>query len=232
MTYRTFGDLREQVEAELDTEDESFVQESEMIRYFNSAVTLCEATMVKLGLREKYLQSESLISLVQGQTDYTLPSDIVASKIRKVVYRNGPLVYTMRPMTVEAGYAIEDVNKITTSCEYYYYMLYKIGTDIIFRITPGAVSSVANAVRLVYMKSLNRYVNETDLCDVPEICYEYIQSYVRYRVYAKESHQNTADEKANMVALNQLMQETLANQIADPQADEVEQDMSHYDDMN
>lgn len=234
MSYRTFGDLRSQVEAEVDTEGEEFVTDPEIMRYFNSAVVICEAAIVKLGLREKYLQAEAYISTIQNQTDYALPADIVANKVRKVIYRNGTIIYQMKPMFAERGYEIEDVSTVNPPNEYYHFSMYKSGEDTIFRITPRALQNVTNAIRLIYMKALNRYTADSINCNVPDICYEFIMSYVRYRIYAKESagNANTQDEKSNMQMFNTLMQETLQNQIADPDADLVEADQSHYWDMN
>jgi hypothetical protein len=232
VSFRTFGDLRSQVEIETDTQGEEFVSESEVKQYFNSAVTLCEATIVKLGLREKYLQAEALISTVVGQADYDLPSDIVANKIRKVIYRNNTAIYTLKPLRSENSYVEEDLSNAYPANEFYHYSLYKIGTAMKMRLTPKASQSVTNAIRMIYFKTLGRYVADTDVCDVPDICYEYIMSYVRYRIYAKESPAIAQDEKQNMQALLGLMQETLQNQVADPDMDLMDQDFSHYYDMN
>lgn len=231
MEYRTFGDLREQVEDELDTQDETFVNEAEMRRYFNSGVTLCEATIIKLGVREKYLQTESVIGTIAGQADYALPADMALNKIRKIIYRRGTLIYTLKPLRAETGYEVEDVMNVYPTNEYYHYSLYKTGTTQILRLTPKALYTLPTALRLIYFKTLNRYTAEGTYCDLPDICYEFLMSYVRYRIYAKETHVNAPDEKQNMAALNQLMQETMQNQVADPEMDLNDGDMSHYEEM-
>jgi hypothetical protein len=229
---RTFGDLKTQLEMELDTEDETFVVDAEVQGYFNTAVTLCESQIVKLGLREKYLQKEAFISTVQGQQDYAIPADIVVNKIRNIIYRNGPIIYKVRPNRGEASYETEDIYAIYPANEYYHYSMYKSGELNIFRITPRALNSVANAFRFVYFGKLNRYVSDMTNCDVPDICYEYILSYVRYRIYGKETHINTAGERADMVALQTLMTETMQNQVADPEMDEMDRDFSHYEEFS
>lgn len=229
---RTFGDLKVQLEMELDTEDETFVQGPELQGYFNTAVTLCESEIVKLGLREKYLQKESFIDTVLGQTDYALPADIVVNKIRNVIYRNGPVVYKVRPMRGEASYETEDVYKIYPSNEYYHYQIYKSGELNIFRITPRAALAVTNAFRFIYFAKLNRYIDDATNCDVPDICYEYILAYVRYRIYMKENHVNVQGERGDLMALLQLMRETMQNQVADPEMDEMDRDYSHYEEFS
>lgn len=229
---RTFGELKTQIDQELDTADETFVVDTEIQNYFNSAVTFCESEIVKLGLREKYLQKEAFIDAVQDQTDYALPTDIVVNKIRNIIYRNGNIVYKVRPMRNEASYEVEDVAALNPANEYYEYSMYKSGELNIFRITPKALTSVTNAFRFVYFAKLNRYVDDATNCDVPDICYEYILSYVRYRILGKESPQNAAAERQDMIAIIALMRETLQNQVADPEMDEMDGDFSHYEEMN
>jgi hypothetical protein len=233
MIYRTYGDLCQQVEAELDTQDEEFVSPAEMRAYFNSAASTMEATIVKLGLREKYFQTEAFITLVPGQGDYDLPSDILINKIRKIVYRNQSRIYTMRPLRSESSYAFADVANGRCSGEAEYYTLYKTGNIQKLRLWPVPRIAITNGLRVVYFKSVNRYTQDSDICDLPDICYEFLLSYVRYRVYAKESAgaPNTQDEKANMGLYLTLVQETMQNQIADPDIDEIDQDMSHYEEM-
>lgn len=233
MVYRTFGDLKTQVEQELDTEGEEFVQAPELMNYFNSAIILCEATIVKLGLKEKYLQGEQFLSTVQGQSDYDLPPDIVINKIRKITYATPTCAYTLKPTNREYDYAIEDsLRGQNVGGDWYTYSLYKIGNVQKLRLIPQPTTNRTNAVRIVYFKSLQRYTADSDYCDLPDVCYEYLLSYVRYRVYAKESHVNTPDEKANMGILLGLMQETMQNQVADPDINIQDSDFSHYAEMN
>lgn len=229
MAYQTFGDLSTQVQRELDIEDEEFIQPQELIEYFNSGIRIVESEIVKLGLREKYLQAEDFISVVANQQDYDLPADIIDTKIRKVVYRDGNNIYTLKPLRGEDSYEAEDVLNLYTSSEYYSYMLYKASDDSHkLRLVPKAAKSVTNALRIVYFKDLNRYTDDTDECDIPEICYEYLLSYVRLRCYMKETHVNTAGEKMMNDSLLQLMRETLQGQVADPDMDLIDQDLSHY----
>lgn len=228
MAYRTFGALRAQVNRELDLENEEFIQPLELTEYFNSAIRMVESEIVKLGLRDKYLQSDAFISTVAGQSDYDLPADIIDTKIRKLVYRDNTIIYTLKPLKGEESYEAEDVLNLYTSSEYYHYMVYKVGTIYKLRLVPKAVKTVANAIRIIYFKDLNRYVDDNTECDVPDICYEYILSYVRLRCYMKEPHENVGTESAMLEKLLQLMRETLQNQVADPDMDMLDQDLSHY----
>lgn len=233
MAYQTFNELSSQVQIETDIESEEFIQPSELINYFNTGIRMVEAEIIKLGLREKYLQTEAFISLVQNQQDYLLPADIVANKIRKVVYRDGVTIYTLTPYKSEMAYEGEEVlNLYQSGTDYYQYMLYKIGEDQQFRVVPRANRSITNAIRIIYFKSLNRFVTGTENCDVPDICLDYLMSYVRYRIYHKEGNTRAPDERQTMDDNLKLMRDTLQNQIADPDNDLIDLDLSHYEEMN
>jgi hypothetical protein len=215
---------------EMDTEDEDFIQDAELWGYFNTGVTIIESELVKLGLRDMYLKKEALISAVAGTSDYPIPTDIVANKIRKVVYRNGLLVYTVSPARYEGSFEDEDVQNLYAPNEYYNFQIYKVAELNIFRISPKASVSVSNAFRIIYHAKLNRYTADAVDCDVPDVCYEFLLSYVRYRIYGKEiGHPNTMGERADMQNLLGLMRETLQNQVADPDMDLMDSDTSHYE---
>lgn len=232
MAYRTFGDLSEQVQMEIDIQEEEFVQPQELINYFNSGITMIESEIVKLGCKEKYLQTEAFVSIVSGQQDYDLPSDIIEQKIRKIVYRDNTNIYTLMPAKIEAAYEAEDIARLYSSSDYYYYQIYKLTENHIIRLSPPAYLTVTNALRIIYFKDLNRYVDDDTNCDVPVVCYEYLMSYVRFRVYMKETHVNTEMEAKMCDGYLQLMRETLQNQVADPDMDINDQDLSHYEEMS
>lgn len=231
MIYRTFGDLKLQLEQEMDTEGEEFVGEAELRNYFNSGIIMLESNLIKLGLREKYLQGEAFVSTITGQADYDLPPDIVINKIRKIVYRNMTNAYTLQPVRTEESYACED-NLTGEASEYYKYALYKIGNIQKIRLIPTPRIAIPGALRVIYFKSLQRFTVDSDLCDLPDVGYEALLSYVRYRVYAKESHVNTPDEKQNLSTLVGMFIDTMQNQVADPDIEMLDQDFSHYSEMN
>lgn len=234
MAYRTFGELADQVKAETDIDEEEFVQPEELIGYFNSAVTIIESEIVKLGCKEKYLQSEAFISITAGEQDYDLPEDIIEQKIRKIIYVNNPDVYELGLAKQESSYEVEDVSRLYSSTDRYAYQIYKIGEDHKLRISPPAYLTVTNALRVIYFKDLNRYEDDNTNADMPWVCYEVLLAYVRYRIYAKESaaSPDAQNEKAILDAMIDLMRQTLQNQIADPNNDLNDQDTSFYEEMS
>lgn len=237
MAYRTFADLRTQIEMETDTEGEEFIQPLELVGFFNSAVTIAESEIIKLGLREKYLQGDATISTVSGTADYGLPSDIIDSKIRKIIYRNGAVKYEIEPMLRESQYLDEDIYNDYSANEQYQYQIYKdVTTDEpMLRLTPKASATVTNALRVIYYRDLNRMIDENDTttkCDVPQVAYEFILSYVRRKIYKKELGLSVSIEQAELDSMLLLMRETLQGQIADPNVDVVDMDTSIYGEMS
>lgn len=231
--YRTFGDLASQVKQELDIEVEEFIQPSELITYFNSAINVVEAELMKIGQKDEYLKGEAFVSLVQGTNNYDLPADIVYSKIRKIIYReSNTIIYEVKKMVEERKYETEDILRVYNTTDYYRYDLYQNGENWQIRIVPNVVRDVTNALRIIYWKDLNRYTADATTCNVPSICYEYIMSYLRYRCYMKETHVNTPGEKENMSMLLQAMRETLQNQVEDPDMTKNDLDLSIYEEMS
>lgn len=232
MAYKTFGDLRTQVKTELDLEAEEFIQPTELTEYFNSAIRIVEAEISKLGLRDKYLESEAFIDIVANQADYDLPANIIDTRIRKLVYRDGPTIFTLKPLKGERGYEAEDVWNQYPATESSHYMIYKVGLIFKLRLVPKPNRSITQGIRIIYFKDLNRYDDDATECDVPDICYEYILSYVRMRCYMKEGHANLGGENDMLTQLLQLMRETLHNQVADPDMDLIDQDLTHYEEQS
>lgn len=231
MAYRTFGDLKTQLETELDLETEDFIQPAELVYYFNSAIRETESEIEKLGLREKYLQDEAYISTVSGTSDYSLPTDIIDTQIRKIIYRDGNIIYTLKPNIREDSYEAEDVFKLYSGTDYYSYSIYKTSENYVIRLTPKSAKTVTDALRVIYWKKLNRYVDDSTNCDVPEIAYEFIRFHVRWQCFMKEFLTNPGGAnaaKADLEALRKMLQETLQGQVADPDMNDVEKDLSVY----
>lgn len=232
-TFRTFGDLSTQVKQELDIEVEEFIQPTELINYFNTGMNIIEAELMKIGQKDEYLKGEAFVDFVTGTNEYDLPPDIVYEKIRKVIYReSNSLIYELKKMVVEGKYETQDVLRAYNSTSYYMYDLYQVGTIWKIRIYPSVTLTIANALRIIYWKTINRYDVDATECNIPSICYDYLLSYIRYRVYMKETHVNTPAEKEQLLSFRQLMIETLQNQVEDPDTTRNDLDVSIYEEFS
>lgn len=94
MSFMTYADIKEKVQADTGTEDEDFVKSSEMMGYCNDAIAAAEAMIH--DLYEDYFLSYAKLALIDGQSLYDLPSDIYANKVRGITYNDGQNVYPIR----------------------------------------------------------------------------------------------------------------------------------------
>jgi len=229
MPFKTLLDLRTKIERDLDLEAEEFVQPQEMIEYINDAIAISEAEIVKLGLRDKYFLTRYTFSVVKDQEDYTLPANVYANKILKLVYQNGATLYTLRPMDSKDMFEdIQFLNKYVTTEFYRYLIRHDLPGEERIQIVPKGRLSVANAITVWYYRDANKLSVDTDVCDLPEICYQFIYQSVRTRVYEKEKGTAWREAMNDLLTVRNLMVETLTQQIVDADLTEVEKDMNVY----
>lgn len=229
MAFRTFGDLRAQVEKELDLEDEDFISEEEMIGLWNRAVSVAESHLVTLGLKDKYFLGRAQISTVQGQEEIDLPASLYGNKIIKAVYLVGATFYTLLPLDSKdmfENYAY--LNAFTTTDYYRYMITHTTAGSQKFLLVPKARETQANCITLWFSRSANRYVVDADICDFPAIAYEFLSAFVKEKVYEKESHANFEASRADRMEKEQLMQSVLSGQISDSEMSILEPDLSLY----
>lgn len=90
MKIWTYEEMVNKVEMDLDLEDETFVKTDEMAGYFNEALSEAESEIMVTN--QEYLLTKALVPVVQGTTDYDLPLNIYANKIRTIQYHNGAII--------------------------------------------------------------------------------------------------------------------------------------------
>lgn len=229
MAFKTLVQLKSKIERDLDLEAEEFIQPEEMVEYINDAIAMAEAQIVKLGLRDKYFLTRAKVSIVEGQEDYDLPVNIYANKIVKIIYENGATLYTMKP--IDAKEMFEDIqflNKYVTT-EFYRYLIRHDTPGVEkLQIVPKGRLSVVDAMTIWFYRDSNKLEDDADICDLPEICYQFIYQSVRTRVYEKEKGQAWQVAKEDLAVINNLMIDTLTQQIVDADLTEVEKDMDIY----
>lgn len=230
MAYKTFGELNTQLQKELDLQGEDFISDSEMIGIWNRAVSVAEAHLITLGLKDKYFLGRDTISLVSGTEEYALPSTIFGNKIIKVIYRVGSDFYVVSPL--ESSTMFEDyefIKNFSTSEEYKYLITHSTPATQKFLLVPPSRITQSAALTLWFSRSANRYAVDADVCDFPDICYEFLSAFVKEKCYEKESHVNYDGAKADRMEKEQLMQSILAGQITDNAMTAMEMDTSSYE---
>lgn len=229
MGFKTFGTLNAQLLKELDLEGEEFIATDEMMGLWNHAVSIAESHINTLGLRDKYFLARKKLSTVLGSEEISMPSDIYANKILRIVYRNGATFYTVRPLDSKDMFENYEYLNAFSSTDFYRYFIdhTTAGTEKII-LVPAARETVSNVMTIWYHRDANRYTTDASVCDLPEIAYEFLHACVKELCYAKESHVNYEGAKMERQEKEQLMQSVLAGQIQDNEMSLIEADLSFY----
>jgi hypothetical protein len=229
MKLWTYSELATKVERDLATEEELFVGEAELMGYFNEAVDQAEQEV--LGLYEDYFLTRTTLALVSGTEEYSLPSDIYAEKIRRVVFNNGSEVYPVDRIRDWKKFEIyADVN-LYGSSDRYRYMLYNpsAGQSKLLLVPPAR--ETGSYVTIWHIRNANVFTGDSDILDIPESA-NFIMRYVKNCVMAKETYPNPIPESATaaLEAERDLLKSSLANMV--PDADNlIEADTTYYEEM-
>jgi len=229
MAYWTFAQIRDKVERDLDLEGENFITAEEMLGYANEAVDEVERQIHNLC--EDYFLTRGTITLVNGQEEYALPTDVYAMKIRSIVYRLGTSVWKVERIRDWHKFEQYEVHQTTQGdqIQYGYFIVNPTAgaPRILLAPTPNEAGSV---LKIWYIRNANTLVNDTDVCDIPEAV-NYIMQYMKVRCYEKEMSPNLPKAAADLEMEKQTTLATLSQQVVD-NSNEIEADYRLYDDMN
>lgn len=227
--YWTYARIKEKVEEDLDLQDEVFISDPEFMKYANEAIRQAEAEVH--AVYEDYFLKRIPLTFVTGQEEYTLPADLYAHKIRRIVYKNGSKVYTinrLRDWRKFEEYAIESINKSSTVYEYF--IINQTAGSPTLLLSPPAKEDGAFAT-IWYLRKANEITSDTSICDIPEFI-NYILQYIKVRCYEKEvGHPALEKSIADLAQQRELMVSTLATMV--PDADNgIEPDLTTYEEMS
>lgn len=144
MSQKTYSFIKSYVQKKLDLQEETFISSSELLEACEEAVNYCEATIHKLNIEDQYFVACANIRLVSGQQYYSLPSNIYANKILRVVYVSGTEVRTVNMVKSKSRYEdAEGINLSQGATNAYQYMLInndpEVGTQL--KLLPKAGTS-------------------------------------------------------------------------------------------
>lgn len=226
--FETWASLRAKVERDLDIQGEVFVRPEELLGYANEAIDEAESEI--LGLNQDYFLARSTMTLVIDQQSYSLPSNIFAKKIRRIVYNNGTSVYPVKHLKDWHKFESLALSEQFITADVYRYMLVNTtpgNPEILISPNPSEQA----VLDIWYTRNANRMTGlDTDIVDIPE-CLTFIVQFVKVRVYEKEGHPNFSSAVSILEQQRNLMRQKLANSV--PDADnELEGDYTIYTDMN
>ncbi len=228
MQLFTYSQLKAKLENDLDITDLDFVNgETELLGYINEAIDDAESIVHTLGLDAQYFNTQSTMTLVNGTSDYSLPSDIFASKIRKIFYINGQTKYEI--------FRIRDLTEIPffqSGDDYRYVLLTTSGTanNIRLRFCPTPVED-GTYIQVWYIRNattMTTATTSTNVCEIPE-SQNFVMQHVKTRIYEKMGNPNLQLAVSELAAQRDLMIQTLSEMVPDENS-LVRPDLSFYED--
>lgn len=146
MEYLTYAQIKQKVHDRIDTEDETFVDDTEMLGYCQDAIDFCENKIHKANVGDRYFETVGPITLVAGVRDYTLPSDIFGNKITKLLLKHNGYYHEVRRLTKSDRYtAFHDIEQYSPNNNLFSYMLLNpsVNQKPVIRFTPRPNIDVA-----------------------------------------------------------------------------------------
>jgi hypothetical protein len=228
MKLWTYAELKSKVELDLSTEDELFIQPSELLGYFNEAIDQAEQDV--LGLYEDYFLTRATLALVAGTEEYSLPSDIYAEKIRRVIFRNGTELYPIARIRDWKKFEVYSEAALLSTTDRYSYFLYNPSAGQSKLLLVPVSRDTGNYVTIWYIRNVEELVDDSDILEIPEAA-NFVLQYVKVRIMEKEGHFALPKAVEDLERERELLKSTLANMV--PDADnEIEMDTSMYEEMN
>lgn len=90
----TYAERRQNLEDTMDLQDETFILSRELIEYFNEGIEEAESEIHKIA--EDYFLTYDYLPLVTGTSEYPMPYNCYANKIRGLIYANGSIIYPLK----------------------------------------------------------------------------------------------------------------------------------------
>ena len=229
MKLWTLSEIKAKILRDLDLEAEDFVTDTEIVDAINEGIDDAEAIIHGFGREDEYFLAKTVLALVQGQDEYSLPSDMYATKILALTYTNGSTIYPIKRMRTQDRFIDIEVMKIGgTSNDYRYLIVNNNVTDgYKINLFPPARESLPQGMVMWYVRNANRLEVDTDVCDIPEFVY-YVIAFAKHKVLFKEGHPNTPEAAMELQRQKENMSSTLAEMVPDGD-DELVKDFSHYE---
>lgn len=230
MRLWTYDEAKEKIEDELDLREENFIDDDELMGYFNDAIDKAEAQIHKLSIEDEYFTKSAPITLVAGEGDIALPSDIYANKIRSIIASEDGEIYLVTRLRGQSKFTrYADLIANDPDANYRYLLANASAAEgAKIMLAPLARDSSASIMTIWYIRNANRITTGTDVFDVPEAM-NFIFAYVRAMCRSKENQGHMLPEDASIVLSEMAdLVETLTEQVPDEDTTVV-QDLSHYE---
>jgi hypothetical protein len=230
VNYKTYGELKLKVQRETDTEAEDFVQDDELMSYFQDAVNEAEAHIHKLGLEDDYFLKRDTFDLTLGQESISLPTDIYANKIRSLVFKWNDAIYPVKRLKGQRRFLLaENLLLEDNATEHYGYIIINNGPDVkpVLQLYPTAKHVGTDLMIMHYIRNAVEIVDEDSIVDIPEF-YSFITAFVKWKIFSKEGSALRDAYKAELDEQKTLMLQTLEQMVPDND-NIIEAETDHYE---
>lgn len=227
--------VRDKVRRDLDIDEDELVADEQLYAFINDAIRDMVAEMLKLGIEDKYYETRTQVSIVAGQEEYDVPSNVYVTKIYKMIHtrpgtRDVYPVKRLRGMKEYEQYHNELVQPTSYNPTYRYKLMNEAGTPSFLLIPTPAVSE-ASALTLWHARKPTVVTAGATIVDVPEEFISFILNFVMVSCLKKDlGNPLLGTTMEELKRVRQLMTDTLTDQTSDGD-NEVEMDLSHYADM-
>lgn len=106
MKVYTYAELSNKILKDQDLADETFLDAQELAGHFNTAIEEAENEINTLTF-SNYFKTFTYLPIVTGSSTFRLPHNIFIDKIRKMMYRNGAIIYPI--VAIKPHYEFEDI---------------------------------------------------------------------------------------------------------------------------
>lgn len=233
MSVFTLDDIKTLVKEPLDIEAEDFVSDDELTRYINQGIREAEAEIHNV-YQDYYLAAPYTLQITAGQNEYVLPSDIYATKIRKLVYDDGSTTRGSMYI-VKRIRNIEDIAWVEKDegdpPRFTYMVTNDKNKGNRLTLYPTPTQNFTTEFKLYYLREARQLENDSDEIDIPEFV-DFVVLFARYEVLKKELGNPLLDPtKVELEAKRNQMVNTLIKRFPDGDS-EIIQDTSFYEDFH
>lgn len=172
MKLWTYEEALEEVQSAIDMQDEDFITPNEMIGYFNEA--LKDAASEMQAMNKDYFLTKYPLPLVSGTKTYALPENMMANKIRAMMYTLGAKMYEI-PQVRRTGkfQIIEQMDAYGSGNIYSYFLRNDVPGQAKIEFTPNIQETITwpnSSIEVQYIRNPVRVPKIGEFCN-PELNY-------------------------------------------------------------
>lgn len=227
MSQVTYLQASTKVIQDLDLEDETFIQASELLGYFNEGIREAEAEI--LTIYEDYFLTNTTLALVNGTAIYNLPAGIYASKIRAIIYNNQSIIYEIKRIRTAKRFLERALIRYQDPTDEYRYILLNnsVSAGVQIELSPASKETSSSNAVIWFIREVSEVALSTDVIDIPEFI-NFIYAFVKGKCKQKENAGvMPADAAQEIEQQRGMMTSTLSNRVPDDD-NEVTKDISFY----